>query len=327
MTEKSDLIGQTFGTLTVVEQLPGKVTTGGYKKGNYFRCECSCGGEVITRAVNLRNTTRNCKDCKRNNAKKEMIGKEFSTNKYGVYKVIDYIDSSRIEVEFLNTGFRRWSQLKEVKTGMVKDKLARVVHGVGYFGVGEYEGTVTVDGKKKNSPAYEVWMGMLKRCYSQNEQTRMKCGTYDNVTVCEEWLNFQNFAKWYYSNVPSYHKPALDKDLKIIGNTEYSPDACSFVPFEVNSLFTGTKGNRDLPRGVHFCNTKKVYIVQLQEGALTAKGGKKQTYYGHYDNIEDAIPVYIKEKKRHVKEVAEINKDKIDPIVYYNLVNNCEKFL
>lgn len=273
MQAKVDLTGQTFGRLTTVEQLPGKLTRRGYRKGNFFRCKCSCGGETIVLAGALQRSVRGCPLCKHNDTKKNIIGKEFSTKKYGVYKVTDYIDSYHIEVEFLNTGYRRWSQLKEVKVGKVKDKMARVVYGVGYFGVGEYEGTQMINGKKKNSPAYEVWIGMLKRCYSTNEHIRAKSPTYDNVTVCEEWLNFQNFAKWYYDNVPDYHMPALDKDLKIIGNLEYSPAACSFVPYEVNSLFTGTKNNRDLPRGVHFCNTKKVYIVQLQEGALTSKRG------------------------------------------------------
>lgn len=149
MSKKIDLLGNTFGTLTVVEELDGKMTRNGYKKGRYYRCKCSCGGEVITTPGALNYNVRKCRDCSHNNTKKNILGKVFQTKKYGGYKVISYIDSKNIEVEFLNTGFRRFSQLKEVRTGVVKDKLARVVHGVGYFGIGEYEGTVNVDGKKK----------------------------------------------------------------------------------------------------------------------------------------------------------------------------------
>ena len=43
---------------------------------------------------------------------------------------------------------------------------------------------------------------------------------YLDVTVCEEWHNFQNFAKWFYENYYeiSGEKMRLDKDILIKGN-------------------------------------------------------------------------------------------------------------
>lgn len=210
--------------------------------------------------------------------------------------------------------------MKEVRNGNVKDPTAKIVHGVGCFGIGEYGCTITTpEGKKKNSPAYEVWHGILRRCYSENEHDLGKFKPYRSVEVCEEWLNFQNFAKWFYDNVPSYPNPELDKDLRVIGSREYNPDTCSFVPPAVNSLFTGYV-DRELPRGVHFCNTKKVYVAQLHKGGETRGGLKKQSYLGSYLTKEPAIEAYRKAKIEHAIEVAERYKEVLHPSVYNNIV-------
>lgn len=54
--KKLDLIGQTFGRLTVIERVPDK-----YKKGGLWRCKCECGNETIVITCNLTNChTRSC---------------------------------------------------------------------------------------------------------------------------------------------------------------------------------------------------------------------------------------------------------------------------
>lgn len=322
MPQKLDLLGQTFGSLTAVEELHYKEVNGVLKRGHYYRCICSCGGEPIVSAGDLRRSVRKCSMCSSNNVKNELEGKVISTKKFGDFKVIKYNNSTDIEVEFIETGYRTTAAAKEVRLGKVKDVLKKNVYGIGFLGDGPYEGTfINKNGKCANSPAYETWIGILKRCYSENPKSFVKHKPYLFVSVCKEWLNFQVFAKWFYKNLPSYENYALDKDLKIVGSKEYSPDSCSFVPDAVNSLFTGYV-ERDLPRGVHFCNTKQKYIAQLHEGAKTAGGKKKQTYLGTYNTPEPAIEAYRKAKIQHVKEVADKHKDSIHPDVYNNLVNN-----
>ena len=87
---------------------------------------------------------------------------------------------------------------------------------------------------KSHRKAYQAWSNMLTRGYSKkykNERT-----TYKDVTVCEEWHNFQNFAKWFEENyIEGWH---LDKDILVKGNKVYSEGACCFVPPEINNLFT-----------------------------------------------------------------------------------------
>jgi hypothetical protein len=67
--------------------------------------------------------------------------------------------------------------------------------------------------------------------------------TYQDVFVCEEWHNFQVFAKWFYEN---YYKILgeimnLDKDIIKKGNKIYGPEYCAFVPQTINKLLVKTE--------------------------------------------------------------------------------------
>ena len=73
-------------------------------------------------------------------------------------------------------------------------------------------------------------MKILERGYSK--LWKEKHPTYENVYVCEEWHNFQNFAKWYYNNYYSINEERMeiDKDILYKNNKVYSPDTCIIVP-------------------------------------------------------------------------------------------------
>lgn len=324
--DKTNLIGQVFGKLTVVEKVTEKEVNGKLKQGTWWKCKCSCGGEAIPEHYALIRQVRMCLSCPTNEFKNEWMGKIISSKNYGDFKVIDVKDS-RVTVQFIKTGFTATTGLKEVRYGRIKDPYYPSVGGVGFFGVGEYECTFyNKSGKKQNTPEYEIWNGMLKRCCNTEWRDKQNRLSYEDVVVCKEWHNFQNFAKWYTENKPSGEYD-LDKDLKIIGNREYSPQACTFVPARVNALFTGTKDDRDLPRGVHFCNNKKKYVVQLQKGELTASGNPKQSHLGAYSDKEEAIAVYRKAKIELVSKVADEYKDVLDPVVYQNLKTRVLEFI
>lgn len=326
MPATTNLLGKQFGRLTVVEKITEREIKGVPRKGIWWRAECNCGGEAISTTNALINSVRNCKDCKSNDFRNEWLNKVVSTKSFGDFKVLS-IENNLATVEFIATGYKTAIRFKELKLGKVKDPTAPHVSGVGYLGIGDYTVTDEAFGKKRNSDAYEVWNGMLKRCYNKEWQSKQGRTSYIGVTVAPEWHCFQNFAKWYYDNRPTYEDFALDKDLKIIGNREYSPEVCTFVPVQVNSLFTGTQDDRDLPRGVHFCNTKKKFIVQLHNGELTKNGNNKQSYLGAYDDVDLAIKVYRDAKVKHCSDVAEKYKDKLEETVYYNLKHRALDFI
>jgi hypothetical protein len=115
----------------------------------------------------------------------------------------------------------------------------KLVYGVGVCTKGEckaYE-----NGNK--TKAYYTWKNMLKRCYSPNYQAENP--TYIRCKACDEWLDFQVFAKWFEESYPNdgglYQ---LDKDLKVVGNKVYSPKTCLFVSGAVNKFTTDSGAAR-----------------------------------------------------------------------------------
>lgn len=168
--------------------------------------------------------------------RKITVGSVWSSRLYGNFEVIEYNWYKNVIIEFLDTGFKTKTEGGKIRAGNIKDKLSRSVCGVGFVGVGDFLAFV----KRRPTKAYSKWHAMINRCYSDKYQ-KLK-PTYKGCTVCDEWHNFQNFAKWFYENYPDdgeeYH---LDKDLKLIGNKVYSPETCMFVSQRVN-MFTVSAG-------------------------------------------------------------------------------------
>ena len=70
--------------------------------------------------------------------------------------------------------------------------------------------------------------------------------------VCDEWLNFQTFAKWHDENYYEVNERLhLDKDILIPGNTLYAPDRCLLIPQRINELFTCKVNGNGLPVGIY----------------------------------------------------------------------------
>lgn len=153
------------------------------------------------------------------------VGSIFESKNAGEFKIVEYINSTKIKVEFINTGFNLTTNSSSIRKGQIKDKLNPSVEGVGFIGDGHYN-------KKNNLDAYTCWHSMIQRSYSKIFHKGNP--TYKDCSVCFEWHNFQNFAPWFYENI-SIEKNSLDKDIKIKGNRVYSPETCCFVSQKENS--------------------------------------------------------------------------------------------
>lgn len=127
---------------------------------------------------------------------------------------------------------------KEIR--VPKKKSYNVVYG---FGINDADYQVVVrdnDVVIWRCPIYEVWAGMLRRCYS--EKFHLKRPTYKGCTVCEDWLIFSKFREWMLSQ--DWIDKDLDKDLLCTGNKVYSPDTCIFVHPLLNSFITDSASIR-----------------------------------------------------------------------------------
>lgn len=106
--------------------------------------------------------------------------------------VVKYEGSMRVTIEFNdNYKHRQVFQSDRVRKGGMKNPYKPSVYGVGFLGVGKYKAQVN----GKMTKHYTIWKAMLRRCYCQSSV--IKHPTYHNVTVCEDWHNFQVFAEWY----------------------------------------------------------------------------------------------------------------------------------
>lgn len=165
----------------------------------------------------------------------------------------------------------------------------------------------------KYSPVYKVWFAMLRRCYdTQGHKKHTK--TYENCSVCSNWLKLSSFSNWFYSSNSGYkHGYHLDKDILVKGNKIYSPETCCFVPGEINSLLTNRKNFRgEYPIGVQ----------QAKNGKFIARSCGEKRHIGVYNTIKEAFNAYKIAKEQHIKELADkyFKEGKITQRVYNALM-------
>lgn len=202
------------------------------------------------------------------------------------------------------------------KNGQIKCPYERRYHGVGYLGEGKYK----ISENSKLTKVYDTWHHMLQRCYDEKYQKRQP--SYKACTVCDEWHNFQNFAKWYEDNYYEIEGEImhLDKDILIKHNKIYSPDTCIFVPNIINILFI----KNDKSRGESIIGTHRLkngkYVANCH--LFNSKIGKsKNEHLGTYDTQEKAFEIYKYYKEKNIKEVADYYKDKILERLYNAMYN------
>lgn len=161
-----------------------------------------------------------------------MVGQKFKTQNCGDIVVTKYENAESVYVTFTDTG----TTIRTAKRVLVRsnrprlrDPLAKTVFGVGCIGVGPHK----AHEKQADTKAYSIWRAMLRRCYYRGSKHHQR--SYEGVTVCEEWLNFQAFAEWFEQHHPKDGKRyQLDKDYLNPSAKEYSPENCSFITQQEN---------------------------------------------------------------------------------------------
>ena len=240
--------------------------------------------------------------------KEEYEGRLFNTRNYGEIIVVKYVSNTEVNVRFISTGYETTCELGNLLKGKVRDRMAATVFGVGIAG-----GTcVTENGKLERG--YALWYSMLERCYSKN--ATVKYSSYKGCTVSDEFIYYPYFKLWAEKQIgfgnEGWH---LDKDILVKGNKIYSPEACCFVPVEINTLLVKRNSLRgEFPIGVGFYKPLNKYVSRL------STYGKARTL-GYFSSVEEAFYVYKREKEKHIKEVANKWKDQIDPRVYEALMS------
>lgn len=148
---------------------------------------------------------------------------------------------------------------------------------------------------------------MIIRCYSNDYHQREP--SYKECSVCEEWLNFQNFAKWWDINY--LEGGDLDKDLLVKDNKIYSPKYCCILPKQINIALVKNKYRR----GSTLIGVRKRSDCYGYHATIHKYG--KSINLGMFATEQEAFDVYKLAKEAYIKELANKFKE-ILPLNVYN---------
>ena len=176
----------------------------------------------------------------------------------------------------------------------------RKVYGVG-FNSAIREG-IPVFENGKISKCYDAWRRMLQRCY--DEKYKQDHPTYVGIHCCEEWKDFQYFAKWWYTQPNRNLKYELDKDLLVEGNKIYSPETCTLLPTKINKTIT-VKG----------------YVSNWSERDEMFRFSALKTVLGYDDHWLKYAEEYVDLRNNRIKNLAEEYKDTLTDTAYIALKN------
>ena len=197
-------------------------------------------------------------------------------------QIIEYYTYDDIEVKFLDgNNCVVHTQYVNFLKGYVKN-YNKIIYGLhGYLGQGPYASEHRDEnGKRVLHNEYGIWRNIHERAGNFDS----KHPSYKDVTVCEEWWNFQNFAKWY--NERRYDTGedflCIDKDLLVPGNREYAPDKCCLIPNSINEIFRNSQNSKHYKGYSDIINTQN-YEMSLNN-CLNAIVGSKGSIIDTFGN-------------------------------------------
>lgn len=321
MSALKDLTGQVFGLLTVVKRGPNNK----HNKPQYW-CKCACGNPDLVLKNGNDLSTGKIKSCgclvhnrpkkekikhksKFEILKKQRIGEERYNNSGDLMRIIEYNNSYQVLIEFQDDfKYQEMVLYSNFIKGTVKNPYHRILYNRGYIGVGSFRPSIN----RNSTIQYDAWRKMFDRCYGKNQED-----TYIGCEVCEEWYDFQVFAKWYTEHYWKDEKypMQIDKDWLKFGNKIYSPETCEIVPSIINSCIIrhGDNYGGKIPGNIQVTTSGKYKPRMCKFG--------KRIELGTYTNLFDAMKVYKDNKISYIKELANKYKNKISHNLYDAMMN------
>ena len=241
---------------------------------------------------------------------KDCVGKVCKSKSSGDFKVLKYNNVRDVEIQFINTGYRKVAEMKEVRNGGIKDPYSPSVYGVGIVGTKYQSSKSGVQTKE-----YKLWCRMLVRCYS--ESFKKKQPTYEGCEVSDNFKSFEYFYEWCNKQVGFDNEGwQLDKDLLMKGNKVYSEYSCVFIPKGINLLLIKRESLRgEYLIGVCWDKTNKAFV------AMVNKNKGRSECLGYFNTELEAFNAYKIAKESFIKEQAEKWKGKIDERAYNALMS------
>lgn len=222
MSALKDLTGQRFGRLVVIERAPNKITPKGQSK-TMWKCICDCGNECVVSATNLRfGKTQSC-GCLQKTSRLGQI-RDLTGQKFGRLYVVERADD-KYDKYGRHTMWRCVCDCgNETVVGTSSLTCGNTTSCGCYFSeiISEIK---TTHGMSK-SRLYNVWNGILTRCYN-SKSTKYKNYGARGIKVCDEWHKFESFYDWAMSTGydPKAEYGACTIERKNV-NGDYEPSNC-----------------------------------------------------------------------------------------------------
>lgn len=239
-------------------------------------------------------------------AKEQYLGKTFSSNNFGDFIVVDYVNNKDITVEFIATGYQTKTTTKEINQGKIADRLKPSVFGVGIIG-NKYPTTIN----RKSTKHYVLWKSMLERCYGNSNHKPSV--SYKSCSVNGDFKYYTYFYEWCNEQVGFKDGFNLDKDLLTKGNKVYSKSTCVFLPNEINLALSTKKSQR----GESLIGVRKTKTGYQSRCNIRGKNYS----LGVFNTEIEAFNAYKQAKESYLKELANKWKGKIDERAYNALMN------
>lgn len=220
--------------------------------------------------------------------KHNILNKEKKSKAQREFKAVGLSKNGMILIRY-SDGYEESVKLSSYTNNTVVHPLDIIIANHGYIGIGDYN---------KSHVSFNVWCGMLSRCYIVEKNKDKK------LTVCSEWHNFQTFAKWYEDNYYEIkdERIDLDKDILLKENKTYSPNSCCFIPMSINTMMTPlrtvnsgiAKGARGTYHSVNMVNGKKITHVgflSIEDARANHIRIKRDCILSKLYNIRDYISI------------------------------------